>query len=106
MWVGLVKRIRTKLSNTASSSRRSRSKQQDGERSCRRTFSFQIFTSDYLKLPHLCFDKTTHSIIQVEIVRMTSDAFWSEKSTICQRNISPLAPRVCSGGECSSDREA
>ena len=62
MWVGLVQQIRTKLSNTASSSRRSRSKQQDGGCSCRRTFSIQMFTSDYLKLPHLCFDKTTDSI--------------------------------------------
>ena len=62
MWVGLVQRIRTKLSKTASSSRRSRSKQQDDGRLCRRTFSIQMFTSDYLKLPHLCFDKTTDSI--------------------------------------------
>ena len=35
------------------------------------------------------------TIILVEIVRMTLDAFWSEKSTICQCNISPLAPQVC-----------
>ena len=45
-------------------------------------------------------------IILVEIVRMTLDAFWSEKSTICPRNISTLAPRVCAGGECSSDLAA
>ena len=68
-----------------------------------------MFTSDYLKLPHLCFDKKlivfkNMTIILVEIVRMTLDAFWSEKSTICQRNISPLAPLVCAGGERSSDR--
>ena len=30
------------------------------------------------------------TIILVEIDRMTLDALWSEKSTICQRNISPL----------------
>ena len=51
-----------------------------------------MFTSDYLKLPHLCLDKKptvfkNMTIILVEIVRMTLDAFWSEKSTICQRNI-------------------
>ena len=34
------------------------------------------------------------TVILVEIVRMTLDAFWSEKSTICKRNISPLTPRV------------
>jgi len=43
------------------------------------------------------------TIILVEIVRITLDAFWSEKSTICQRNISPLAPQVCAGGERSRD---
>ena len=58
-----------------------------------------MFTSDYLKLPHLCFDtKLTvfknMTIILVEIVRMTLDAFWSEKSTNCQRNISPIVPRA------------
>ena len=68
-----------------------------------------MFTSDYLKLPHLCFDKKltvfkNMTIILVEIVRMTLDAFWSEKSTIYQRNLSPLAPRVCAGGERSTDR--
>ena len=56
----------------------------------------------------MCFDKKltvfkNMTIILVEIVRMTLDAFWSEKATICQRNFSPLAPRVCAGGERSSD---
>ena len=30
---------------------------------------------------------------------MSLDASWSEKSTICQRNISPLAPRVAAIGQ-------
>ena len=56
-----------------------------------------MFTSDYLKLPHLCFDKKmtvfkNMTIILVEIV--TLDAFWSEKSTICQRNLSPPEANV------------
>ena len=41
---------------------------------------------------------TNMTIILVEIVRMTLDAFWSEKSTMYQRNISQHAPRVCAGG--------
>ena len=36
----------------------------------------------------------TMTIILVEIVRMTLDAFWSKKSTICQRNVSQFAPPV------------
>ena len=32
--------------------------------------------------------------IDLEMV-YTHNTFWSEKSTICQRNISQLAPRVC-----------
>ena len=43
-----------------------------------------MFTSVYLTW-------TNMTIILAEIVRMTLDGFWSEKSTICQRNISPLA---------------
>ena len=48
----------------------------------------------------------TTTIILVEIVRMSLDAFGSEKSTICQRNIPPLALRVCAGGEYSINRVA
>ena len=44
--------------------------------------------------------------IDVEMVYTHNNTFWSEKSTICQRNISQLAPRVCAGGERSSDRAA
>ena len=44
--------------------------------------------------------------IDLERVYTHNNTFWSEKSTICQRNISQLAPRVCAGGERSSDRAA
>ena len=37
--------------------------------------------------------------IDLEMVYTHNNTFWSEKSTICQRNISQLAPRVCAGGE-------
>ena len=47
-----------------------------------------------------------YTTLVVEIVRMTLDGFWSEKSTIYQCNISLLAPRVCVGGKCSRDRPA
>ena len=63
-----------------------------------------MYTSDYLKLPHLCFDKTTDSIQEYDYY--TLDAFLSEKSPFFQRNISPPTPRVCAGGVCSSDRAA
>ena len=42
--------------------------------------------------------------IDMQMVHTHNNTFWSEKSTICQRNISQLAPRVCDGGERSSDR--
>ena len=44
--------------------------------------------------------------IDLEMVYTHNNTFWSEKSTICQRNISQLAPMVCAGGERSSDRAA
>ena len=37
--------------------------------------------------------------IDLEMVYTHNNTFWSEQSTICQRNISQLAPRVCAGGE-------
>ena len=42
--------------------------------------------------------------IDLEMVYTHNNTFRSEKSTICQRNISQLAPRVCAGGECSRNR--
>ena len=67
-----------------------------------------MFTSDYLKLPPLWLTKLltvfkNMTIILVEIVRTILDAFLFEKSTICQRNISPLTLRVGTGAKCSSD---
>ena len=44
--------------------------------------------------------------IDLDMVYTHNNTFWFEKSTICQRNISQLAPRVCAGGERSSDRAA
>ena len=44
--------------------------------------------------------------IDLEMVYTHNNTFWSEKSTICQCNISQLAPRVCAGGERSSNRAA
>ena len=44
--------------------------------------------------------------IDLEMVYTHNNTFWSKKSTICQRNISQLAPRVCRGAERSSDRSA
>ena len=60
-------------------------------------FSIQMFTSDYLTV----FKNMT--IILVESWN-NFGCFRSEKSTICQRNISPLVPWVCARGECNSDR--
>ena len=91
----LVQRIRSKLSNTASSSRRQRCKQQDGGRSCRRKFPdpnvyfgiSQVTTSMFRQ------DNWQYSRTLVQIVRTTL-AFWCENSTICQRHIWPVVAAV------------
>ena len=70
-----------------------------------------MFTLDYLKLPHLCFDKKltifkNMTIILVEIVRMVLGAFWSEKLTICKHNISPHHfPVICQAKKAYLDVE-
>ena len=101
----LVQRIRSKLSNTASYSRWADVNNKMEDIRVEVTFQIQTFTSEYLKLLRLCFDKTTDSIQEcvyytttvVQIVRTTLDAFWRENSTTCQRHISLFATRVCAG---------
>ena len=89
MWVGLVQWIRTKLSNTARAEVNNQMADVHVEELSRFKCLLRII---YVSKKQLTVFKNM-TIIRVEIVRMTLDAFWSEKSTICQRNISPLVPR-------------